>query len=138
MPVYNITADSTPDYDSWGPDDYWSCEDWITWHKALKAKYGKAEADSKWLAAWNAQDSFEHNYNWCKYAAAFNTYVSTEKLAASHLLADIFSGVTKIGENAVDTATSTSKILKYLIPTVIVIIVIGAIIYFGKRYKVFG
>jgi len=137
MAVYVINAESTPDYDSWGYDDYWSCENWIDWHKALKAKHGKQRADEIWLAAWDEQDTFEHNLSWCKYAANFNSYVSAENLPVSHLLADIFAGGTKIGENVVDTATTTSKILKWVIPVIIILVVLGLIIYFSKKYQVF-
>jgi hypothetical protein len=37
---YNtITADSKPDYDDWGWDDYWDIEDWMKWHKELCKRY---------------------------------------------------------------------------------------------------
>lgn len=138
MPEYNITADSVPDYDSWGPDDYWSCQNWIDWHKAMKARYGKQEADQKWLNAWNDQDAFEANYNWCKYSASFNTYVNGEGLNVTHLLSDTVAGGTKVGENIIGGATNISKILKWLIPTLVILTAIGLIIYFGKRYKIFS
>lgn len=137
MATYTITADSIPDYDSWGPDDYWSCEDWIAWHKALKNKYGKPTADSTWLNAWNKQDAFEHNYSWCKYAGQFNSYVNSENLAVSHLLSDIIAGGTNVGSNVIEGATNTSKVFKWLIPTVIILVVIGVFIYFGRKYKIF-
>lgn len=136
MATYNITADSVPDYDNWGPDDYWSCTDWINWHKALKAKFGKVKADETWLHAWNEQDSFEHAFNWCKYAGDFNSYAKSENLNVSHLLADLINGVTSVGENAITTATTTSKILKYLIPVAVVLVALGVLFYFGRRYKI--
>lgn len=130
-----ITSDSIPDYDNWGIDDYWSCTDWINWHKTLKAKLGKPQADQVWLTAWNKQDFFEHNLSWCKYASSFNDYVKNENLAVSHLLADTFSGVTNIGENLVDSATATSKVIKYLIPGIIIVAAIGLLFYFVNKYK---
>tara|TARA_R110000744_G_scaffold367373_4_gene476809 strand:+ start:5056 stop:5532 length:477 start_codon:yes stop_codon:yes gene_type:complete len=44
---YNITADSIPDFDGWGPDDYWSALDWINWHKARVIAYGVDSANEK-------------------------------------------------------------------------------------------
>lgn len=136
MAVFNITADSTPVYDGWGPGDYWSCEDWIAWHKALKDKYGKAQADATWLSAWNAQDSFEHDYNWCKYGAAFNAYVNAENLPVTHLVSDVIAGTTNVTSNIITGATNTSATIKKLLPIVLVIVIIGALIYFAKKYKV--
>jgi hypothetical protein len=132
-----ITADSVPDYDAWGPDNYWSCEDWIAWHKALKDKYGKATADTTWQTAWNKQDSWEHNYNWCKYGADFNAYVNAEKLSATHLLSDVIAGGTRIGGNVIGAAEGATNTVRWIIPALIIIVVIGALVYFGKKYKVF-
>ena len=53
-------ADATPDYDEWGPDDYWECADWIQWHTALKAKYGKEKADATFMPAWLVMDSAKY------------------------------------------------------------------------------
>ena len=30
------TWNTVPNYDEWGSDTYWSCEDWIQYHKLLK------------------------------------------------------------------------------------------------------
>lgn len=137
MATYTITADSIPDYDSYGIDDYWSCVDWINWHKALKAKYSKTVADQTWQNAWDKQDSFEHAYNWCKYGSTFNSYVNSQGLDASNIFGDVISGGTKITENVIGGATATSKVLKYAIPVLAIILVIGLIIYFGKKYQLF-
>ena len=145
MADFNITAESTPVYDGFGFADYWSCTDWTYWHSLLKAKFGKVQADQTWLQAWNKQDAFESNYNWCKYSSSFNSYVNSENLPVTHLLSDVISGGTKVGENLIGTAVQTSKvplnvasILKWLIPTLLIIGVIGALIYFAKRYNIFS
>lgn len=49
-----IDSASTPDYDGWGVDTHWTCEDWVNWHKALVEKYGKEQADEMWVSAWLA------------------------------------------------------------------------------------
>ena len=57
---YTINADSSPDYDDWGWDDYWSVEDWKNWHGEMEKKYGEAEASRRWLEAW-AKNGFQSN-----------------------------------------------------------------------------
>ena len=36
--------EATPDYDGWGPDSWWTAQDWLTWHRSLKSKYGLDKA----------------------------------------------------------------------------------------------
>ena len=49
------TWNTAPNYDEWGSDSYWSCADWVQWHKLLKEKFGKDlkvkkfEAAQSWL-----------------------------------------------------------------------------------------
>lgn len=47
-----ITADSTPDYDDWGWDEHWGCDEWVQWWGALSARHGPRVADQKWGKAW--------------------------------------------------------------------------------------
>lgn len=61
--AYTITADSTPLFDGWGPDDYWSVSDWQVWYDALVAKYGAEQGSRKWLDAWWQQSSFASPVN---------------------------------------------------------------------------
>lgn len=49
-----ITAESSPRYDGWGPDNPWTGDEWIAWHRALEARFGTAEADRRWALAWLA------------------------------------------------------------------------------------
>lgn len=49
-----ITADSKPDYDAFGWDSHWNCDEWVDWWEAMEKKYSAAEADSRWSAAWLA------------------------------------------------------------------------------------
>jgi hypothetical protein len=53
--TYTITADSYPDYDDWGYDDYWSITDWQTFYDKLIQKYGADEGSRRWLDAWHRQ-----------------------------------------------------------------------------------
>lgn len=53
--AYDINADSYPDYDEWGWDDYWSITDWQTFYDKLIVKYGADEGSRRWLDAWARQ-----------------------------------------------------------------------------------
>lgn len=46
---------STPDYDGWWFDSWWTAQDWLTWHRALKAAYGLEEANRIFVTAWQRQ-----------------------------------------------------------------------------------
>jgi hypothetical protein len=50
--AYDINADSYPDYDDWGYDDYWKLPDWQNFYDKLIAKYGADEGSRRWLDAW--------------------------------------------------------------------------------------
>ena len=46
---------SSPDYDGWGPDSWWTAQDWLTWHRSLKARFGLEEANARFINAWQKQ-----------------------------------------------------------------------------------
>lgn len=142
MPDVIITADSTPDYDNLGPDTYWSCEQWIEWHKALKTKYGKEVGDQKWQTAWDKQDSFEHDYNWCKYDGTFNAYVRAENLNATWWLPNVLNSVGTSVENLGGALTSgtkaaenTANVLKYAVPAIVILVIVIGIVWIFKNAK---
>lgn len=151
--AYTITAESKPDYDDWGPDDYWSLEDWITWHKALVKKYGKSDkfgsqkADTEWLTAWNKQGFGSGPKNALELPSLhkpvidyllkeaprlfFATGASTRVLIPNNLEVGI-RGAELAGEAivaAVDAVAMTIKIVKITV----VVALIGATI-FGTAY----
>src|SRR5688572_18709524 len=49
-----VTAQDQPRYDGWGPDQPWSCVEWLEWHRALAALFCLDRADDVWAAAWLA------------------------------------------------------------------------------------
>jgi hypothetical protein len=134
-----ITENSTPDMDDWGWDDYWSCEDWMAWHKIMKEKKGKQFADSTFLSWWNKLGSFAATYNCRSFNTAFRDYFRKE-----NLLSALYSGIgiiaapigvgTDVAGAASDVIVGTAqgvgsvaKTLKYLVP----ILVLGGVIYGG-------
>jgi len=74
-------ATSTPDYDGWLWDSWWTAQDWMTWHKSLKAQYGLEEANSRFIIAWEKQgvgaapiDARSFNVTFQDYAKANGFY----------------------------------------------------------------
>ena len=99
-----ITADSTPDYDEWGPDEWWTCADWKQWHVLNVQKYGQAVANDKFMQAWAQQDSFMSPYNWCKYDADFAGYFKNQGIDVGWLLSHLIVGVENVGDNVINTS----------------------------------
>lgn len=121
-PVNNPTnPDATPDYDNWGPDTWWTSNDWLTWHGSLKAKYGLDEANRRFINAWQQQGigaspldarSFDTRFrDYAKANGFFDAlYYGLGSLAKPiGTTTDIVSGVT----SGVSTVANLSK---YLIP----------------------
>ena len=80
--------DATPDYDAWGPDDYWDCSEWERWHGTLKSKYGQAEANYRWASAWEKSGWFSGNINCRSLNTQFRNFLQREGLMGA-----AFSGV---------------------------------------------
>ncbi len=126
--------DARPDYDNWGPDTFWSCADWITWHGALKKAFGKDKAKEIWDEAWNKQGVGEHAYEVCQYTTSFSDYVKKEGIMTPVWLADVTTGTVEVIENVSDAISNTSKMLKWLVPTVLIVGVVGLGIYGYKTF----
>lgn len=116
----NITAQSQPDYDGWGIDDYWTCNDWMIWHSRLKAEYGLSTANEKWITAWNEQDVWESNYNWCKYNCDFAAFAQANNLPIRNIFSRLTCGVVDVGGNIADGFTTGAKIVKVAIPLAVI------------------
>lgn len=149
-----VTADSSPVYDTFGFADYWGCAEWIQWWNALNKKYGKDGADYVWGAAWldGLSNSAGGNgtapgSSWiidsvpldCRTLDGnFKTFIDGNEniynvvySGIGGLIAkplglgvSIINGAVKIGSDVVDTATTTSKILKYAIPIAVVVAIL--------------
>ena len=114
-------ADSTPDYDEWGPDSWWTSNDWLTWHKALKAKYGLEQANVKFITAWEKQgigaaplDARSFDSNFRAYARA-NGFLDALFYGLGSLVKPIGTA-TDIIEGVTEGVSTTSRLLKYAIP----------------------
>jgi hypothetical protein len=117
-------ADATPDYDGLGWDSQWSAEDWVAWHRALKERFGQAEANRIWLNAWNGGGIFEEPpIDARSFNAAFKAYarengffdalfsglgVLAKPVSAAN---DVIDGVTDLSAGVKGTAKTVGAIL---------------------------
>lgn len=135
---FQITADSIPQRDTWGWEPYWSCEEYMQWHKLNVQQYGADVANQKFVSAWSELDTFDHNYNWCKYNREFTAYFKSYGIDVGNILSDIVTA----GGNVVDSVTNvtqaasnTTQMLRWIIP----VAVIAALIIAGMwAYKNFA
>jgi hypothetical protein len=74
------TWNTAPDYDQWGSDTYWTCEDWIMWHKLLKEKFGQNKANFMWDYAFAQSGNLSSNLNCRTFNSSFRTYVKDNGL----------------------------------------------------------
>lgn len=134
MPEYgqSITWQSKPDYDGWGADRYWSCADWMIWFDRLEEKYGSAEAKLLWKSAWDKQDSWESNVNWCKYEPMFNKFLKENELGSSNLVADAALGLGALGTSALKGLGWFGRNAGWVVPTALMI---GGVVYALKIRK---
>jgi hypothetical protein len=140
--IWNITADSVPVLDEWGWSDYWGVQEWILWHKLLKAKKGKVYADTLFKIYWNKQDIDANPYNWAKYDTDFRNYMEQEGLLSSvtNVVADVVSAggsvvssgagaVTNIGEGI----ETTAKVTKYILPVLFIAVLVVVLLSLRKK-----
>ncbi len=135
--AFTITADSQPDIDNWGPDSYWSCQDYITWHKLNVQAYGVDTANQKFVAAWQKLDAFDADYNWCKYESYFVDYFEGYGLKVGNILSSIWLSIGNIGSavgNTTEGIKNLTEILKWLLPIVLLIGLTIVSIWAFKKY----
>lgn len=166
--TYTITADSTPVYKTWPWSDAWGCDEWRQYFAALLTKNSQSDAEIKWSNAWlQGVDKANGGFGTAPGSGyvfdsvpldcrSFDTNFKAFLNANPNLKSAVFEGlggwfgkVISTGTTVVDAAgnvignTATgisnfSSALKWLIPTVVILIVIGALIYFGKKANLFG
>jgi len=132
----NITADSMPNHDGWGPDSYWGCLDWIDWHKALKNKFGKESADKIWATEYDKSTWGAHEISCSTRNDEFKQYVNKEGLnKKSSILTRVYRAEASIDVIAQPfrdiggAATNTAKVLRYAIPILVASAAIGLITF---------
>lgn len=51
------SANAWPDLDEWGPDEFWSAYDWMTWHSAMAREFGIPQANAQFVFWWAKQSA---------------------------------------------------------------------------------
>lgn len=74
------TWDIAPNYDEWGYDTSWNCDDWMTWHKHLKAHFGDERAKLIWNYAYAQGSGFSSHWDCRTFNSNFRTYARENKL----------------------------------------------------------
>jgi len=148
---------STPLFDEWGWGDYWSMQDWLTWHGALKQAFGQPLGNDKFVNAWNSRSGFVEAFgdsraDWLAFNTPFRDHLKNhqtsagismlEALEGGNIIAivtgtgsDIVSGAGEVIGNVGGAAANTSKTLRWLLPAILITAAILAAVYVVKKYN---
>jgi hypothetical protein len=74
------TWNIAPDYDQWGSDTYWKCDEWIAWHKRLKEHFGSERAKLIWNYAYAEGSEFSYHWDCRTFNGLFRQYAREEGL----------------------------------------------------------
>ena len=135
-----MTCETTPNLDSWIPfDNYWICNDYITYHKMLMADCGMTNQQALDKIEQELQDRtlFGHEY-FCQFDVEFRTYFE-EQGADFGFLSNIIYSVGGGASNVVDTLESGTSGLQYagrILRIAVPIVLIAACAVYG--YKAFN
>lgn len=121
----DLSADSEPNTDEWGPDNYWSPQTYIDWFAMNAEAYGVPEAKRKMAMAidsWSGLGGAELDYcyqpSFVNFFWQYGIDVRTHACAAVVDLLDVVTDTTS-------TLSTLSSMLKILIP----VAVVGGIIW---------
>jgi hypothetical protein len=155
---FDITANSTPLYDSWGWADYWNCTDWINWHKALRKQYSLDTANKIWVDAWLSGVSVAAGgkgtapgSNWavdsvpldCRtFNSEFRDYIKNNQTLYAAVYSGIGGTIAKplgAGADVVEGVSSgignLSKVIKYGVPVLVILTTIYVAYVVYKKTK---
>jgi hypothetical protein len=76
-----INWNTVPDYDEWGFDTWWDCQDWIMWHKRLVEHFNKPTANDIWNYAYAKSGSLSGNLDCRTTNNDFRKYVRENGLS---------------------------------------------------------
>jgi hypothetical protein len=144
---------TAPDYDQWGADTWWNCNDWILWHKLLKEKFGQNKANFIWDYSFSQSGNLSGNLNCRTFDSSFRTYVKNNGLnpfANAGIFAPVLKGAGTIQDvtgSAIDTTGNVaSGILgtvdsvlggNNLKKTISVVLIVGGVLGLAYVYKSF-
>jgi hypothetical protein len=137
------TWNIAPDYDEWGFDTWWSCEDWIQWHGQLKKHFGQKTANDIWNYSFSKSGALSGNLDCRTLNTNFRKYVLENKLdpyANAGVLSPVLQGIgtgqdivtgTLKGVSSFFTENKIKTILN--IGMVVGVVIAGAYVY--KSFK---
>ena len=132
-----------PDYDQWGYDSYWSCNDWILWHQYLKAKFGKTKANFLWDYAFSQSGTLSKNLDCRTFDSKFREYVKSNGLnpfANAGIFTPVLQGAGTIQDvtgsvlGGVSSFFSTNNVKKILNIVAIGSVIVGGL-YAYRTFK---
>jgi hypothetical protein len=143
-----ITWNNAPDYDEWGWDSFWSCDDWITWHKRLVEHFGEATAKEIWDYAFKKTTNLSSNLDCISLDSAFRAYVKKNNLKVyEDLITDVIGGSNTLLHGAVDTTENVASGLLGTInslvggdnlkKTINIVLIVAGVIGVAYVYKAF-
>ncbi len=142
-----ITWNDVPDYDEWGVDNYWSCDNWMEWFYALEKHFGKEQARKIWNYGYSRSSFGAHHLICRETNAEFIKFIRDNGLDDNATwLSDVSQTVTLalddvwtiIGDifGSVKGATGGVKNLASTLRVVIPVAAIGLLALYGYRvYK---
>jgi hypothetical protein len=148
-----INWNTAPDYDEWGSDNWWGCEDWVMYHKRLVEHFNKPTANSIWNYAFAQSGNLSGNLSCRTINSSFRKYVRdnglspfdgagifTPVLQGYGTASDIISGglntVSNVGSGVFGTVSSIFE-GNNLKKTINVVLIVGGIVGVAYVYKAF-
>lgn len=143
-----INWNTVPDYDEWGWDEFWSCADWITWHKKLSEHFGEKTATEIWNYAFEKTTNLSSNLDCNAFDSDFRSYVKSHGLVVNNDLvtqaigttSDVLSGALGTTSNVasglfgtVDSVFGGGNFKK----TINIVLIVGGVIGIAYVYKAF-
>ncbi len=147
MSDFVITYQSEPDYDEWGKDTYWKTSDWIYWLSLLEQQYGKTQAAQIFYQAWTKPSFFDAfgdvRGDWLSFDTGFRASMRNYTLPNGVNLLSVLEGgswgsglfggvsdVINVGvggglSDASSAVSNTTKTLKWLLPVLLVLLLVG-------------
>jgi len=136
------TWNTAPDYDQWGNDTQWDCNDWILWHKFLVGKFGKTKANFMWDYAFSQSGTLSSNLDCRSFNSDFRDYVRKNDLnpfANSGIFQPVLQGVGTIQDVTGGVLSGFSSFFSgNNVKNILNIVAIGGVIFGGLYvYKTF-
>jgi hypothetical protein len=143
-----ITWNSVPDYDEWGIDTFWKCNDWISWHKRLSEHFGESTATEIWNYAFSKSTNLSSNLDCNSFNTDFRNYVKEHGLKPySDLITETIGTTTDVLSGALGTTSNVASGVfgtvnsffggSNLKKTINIVLIVGGIVGVAYVYKAF-